>query len=464
MTGQRATWPLRAAARWGAHGVAFIALLLSGVFQPATAGEAPGAVAFGGRLYDNWYQELRHKPPQTVHPSYPASGKYASQPAETWRCSECHGWDYKGKDGLYGKNNEHHTGIKGIRGMLGADPAKIIAVLKAPSHKYDEILYDDQLDAIAAFVTRGQVNMDEYIDAKTGNSLGDKGKQERFYLTVCSNCHGTDGMETGDLPSLGLLAKNSPYEALHKILVGHPKAKMPSAGAFGRDFVADLLANLQALPWRADRQVKPPRHILASIARGGRLYDNWVLEGNKRPPTAPNPNYPAGAKPVSAETTWRCVQCHGWDYMGREGATGATASGIQTLIGAPVAKIISVLNDDKHRYGDLLSADDQTDLANFVSAGQIDMGRYIDRKTAAVKGDAARYKTLYDSVCATCHGFDGRKITTSPPLGQTTRAIPWSALHKVVNGHPDEVMPPMRSLSLDMSADIVAYMLTLPKD
>ena len=25
--------------------------------------------------------------------------------ADTWRCKECHGWDYKGKDGAYAKGS-----------------------------------------------------------------------------------------------------------------------------------------------------------------------------------------------------------------------------------------------------------------------------------------------------------------------------------------------------------------------
>ncbi|MDI6800760.1 MAG: hypothetical protein QMD01_01690, partial [Thermodesulfovibrionales bacterium] len=70
-------------------------------------------LVMGGVLYDNWLAELRVKADKT-HPSYPAEGKQKG--AATWRCKECHGWDYKGKDGDYSKGNARYTGIKGITG------------------------------------------------------------------------------------------------------------------------------------------------------------------------------------------------------------------------------------------------------------------------------------------------------------------------------------------------------------
>ena len=51
-------------------------------------------IGFGGRLYDNWFEALATDEPEGTHPSYPAVG--LQQGAATWRCKECHGWDYKG--------------------------------------------------------------------------------------------------------------------------------------------------------------------------------------------------------------------------------------------------------------------------------------------------------------------------------------------------------------------------------
>jgi thiosulfate dehydrogenase len=68
-------------------------------------------VAKGALLYDNWPLEALVLIGKT-HPSYPAEGKVKGD--STWRCKECHGWDYKGKAGAY-SSGKHYTGIKGAR-------------------------------------------------------------------------------------------------------------------------------------------------------------------------------------------------------------------------------------------------------------------------------------------------------------------------------------------------------------
>ena len=63
---------------------------------------------------------IEAKAPEQSHPLYPADGEYAAKPKANWRCKECHGWDYKGRDGAYAKGS-HYTGIKGIRQWAGGD-------------------------------------------------------------------------------------------------------------------------------------------------------------------------------------------------------------------------------------------------------------------------------------------------------------------------------------------------------
>jgi hypothetical protein len=75
-------------------------------------------LAAGGRIYDNWWDALDREEPEGTHPSYPASAE--QEGAVTWRCKECHGWDYKGVDGVY-RSGSHYTGIKGIDGAIGMD-------------------------------------------------------------------------------------------------------------------------------------------------------------------------------------------------------------------------------------------------------------------------------------------------------------------------------------------------------
>ena len=104
------------------------ALLLFGASVPAMAAETESAIARGGRLYDKWFTENKAAKPAADHPAYTVKdGKYGKD--TSWRCKECHGWDYMGKDGAYAKGG-HATGIKGIGGANGKDPAAIVAMLR----------------------------------------------------------------------------------------------------------------------------------------------------------------------------------------------------------------------------------------------------------------------------------------------------------------------------------------------
>ena len=70
----------------------------------------------------------------------------------------------------------------------------------------------------------------------------------------------------------------------------------------------------------------------------------------------------------------------------------------------------------------------------------------------------------YTTICATCHGADGTKIITGLPLGQIARRDPWETLHKVINGHPDEAMPALRVVGIEILTDILAYVQSLPPE
>ena len=114
-----------------------IAVSIMGFAQPVFTAEELSSIARGGRLYDKWFKVVKVETPTTPHPAYPKDGKYYGKKGSDWRCKECHGWDYQGKDGAYSKG-KHFSGIKGIRDMAGAEPDKIIAVLKDDTHGYTD--------------------------------------------------------------------------------------------------------------------------------------------------------------------------------------------------------------------------------------------------------------------------------------------------------------------------------------
>ncbi len=433
----------------------------------ATADETLSSIVRGGRLYDNWQSETRSPVPAEPHPAYPAGSAYAASPEVNWRCKECHGWDYLGRNGAYSKG-DHYTGIKGISGMAGADPDKIIAILTDETHGYGGLLADRDLRALANFVSQGQVYMDRFIDRASRLAKGDKTRRQSYYITICATCHGRGGLKIRTMPPLGYVAKENPWEALHKILNGHPAENMPALRVIDMSILVDVLAYVQTLP--ADE-------ILYSIVRGGRLYDNWLKEIEGRAPVfSPwaypvdkrHPAYPADRRyAMEPETNWRCKECHGWDYRGKDGAysegehyTGI--KGIRAMAGADPERIIATITDETHGYGGLLDDHDLRALANFVSEGQVDMDRFIDRTLKVARGDPLRHMAYYTTICAACHGRDGFKIITMPPLGKVARNNPWETLHRILNGHPAENMPALRALDMSILVDILAYVQTLP--
>jgi hypothetical protein len=216
----------------------------------ATAGESEAySISRGGRLYDKWFKES--KPAQTPkgeHPGYPKTGKYLGNKGADWRCKECHGWDYRGDQGVY-KSGKHFTGIKGIQGMAGSDPERILAVLRDETHSLGQSgLTDRDYRDLALFVSRGQVDSSRFIDASSKSVAGNKMAGQGYYETVCANCHGLDGKEDDRMPPLGKLANDNPWEVLHKVINGQPNEEMPSLRAFDLQVGVDILAYLQTLP------------------------------------------------------------------------------------------------------------------------------------------------------------------------------------------------------------------------
>ncbi|MBT4711461.1 MAG: hypothetical protein HOB82_08035 [Alphaproteobacteria bacterium] len=208
-------------------------------------------ISNGGRLYDKWWNVLYAPEPEDTHPAYTADGTKSG--STTWRCKECHGWDYRGADGAYATGS-HFTGIKGIRDFAGADPAAIVDILVGPLHGFTEaVLPRPAIDALALFVAKGQVDATQYINYETKAALGNASRGADLFQTICSVCHGIDGtdMNFGDEDSplyVGTLANDNPWEILHKIRFGHPGAPMVAMFALDVQDQVDVLTYLQLLP------------------------------------------------------------------------------------------------------------------------------------------------------------------------------------------------------------------------
>jgi len=207
----------------------------------------------------------------------------------------------------------------------------------------------------------------------------------------------------------------------------------------------------------------------SSIARGGLLYDKWFKVIGAKKPGGTHKSWPAANTKKAGDVTWRCKSCHGWDLKGKDGAyaNGSYKTGIkglEAMANADTAKIVAIMKDGNHMMGGMMSDQDYTDLANFVSKGQFDMRKYVDYGTKKVKGDAAKGAAYYNTVCAKCHGKDGTlPKEMEETVGELSNGNPWEIMQKIMNGQPAENMPAMRAFGPQVAADILAYGQSLPK-
>jgi len=212
-------------------------LCIGGAIDAATRGVADPIR--GGKMWDKWWVMNGVTPPQTNHPLYPTTSQQSGP--NTYRCKECHGWDYKGVDGAY-NSGSHYTGIRGVFGST-MSPADMFDLLKldtiANGHGYANYGMSDQdiLD-IVEFVQNYLIDTDLYIDTD-GIFSGDEA-QGQYNFTQgaggtlqCTMCHGPDGdwinFGTPELPEwVGTVADHNPWELMHKIRFGQPATSMPS--------------------------------------------------------------------------------------------------------------------------------------------------------------------------------------------------------------------------------------------
>jgi mono/diheme cytochrome c family protein len=216
------------------------------------------------------------------------------------------------------------------------------------------------------------------------------------------------------------------------------------------------------------------------MASGGRLYDRWYAALGKKGLTTNHPSWPSDNTNLSGADTWRCKNCHGWGYLGRDGhlRSGAGATGIRGLQrarGLSVEALVAILADDTHRFtDDLIPGHAKQRLAAFVSQGQHNVAQHF-YPSGEVKGNAVAGRNLFQTLCAACHGFDGkaRKLGGSGNpgyagkpyyVGTKARDGPIEVLHKIRNGHPGAPMISLRGLGMQSALDVLAHARQLPTE
>jgi cyclophilin family peptidyl-prolyl cis-trans isomerase/mono/diheme cytochrome c family protein len=206
----------------------------------------------GGKLYDTWWlTSSNYTEPAENHPLWANQTTNTLSGSDTWRCSECHGWDYKGDQGAY-SSGPHYTGFSGLAAATNKSPIDVFCSIKDgssinPLHQFgttDTVVVLDDFDVLklTKFILEtgenGLADSDVFIVPGTNIAAGNFDIGEPLYndKAGCSACHGISGDQSAGNTTLDELARNNPWEALHKIRYGHPGTNMPS-------YIDDSLAN-----------------------------------------------------------------------------------------------------------------------------------------------------------------------------------------------------------------------------
>jgi mono/diheme cytochrome c family protein len=253
--------------------VAGLVLLLAGTGFVFTRGQqqtpASQDLVAGAQLYDSWFAALGVDPPPGNMPLWSRQSTNTRSGADTWRCSECHGWDYQGSQGAYASGS-HYTGFPGVmQALQNMSVDEVMGQLrgqKDPAHDFSKYIDDAHLEQLATFLKLGLIDDSQYIDSTSLKVIGgDLQHGQQLFQQTCARCHGKDGTEKvfrteGIDEYLGSVANRDPWRFLHRTRFGVAGTDMPIGyelgwiPADGRD----VLKYVQTLPTGQESATPPP--------------------------------------------------------------------------------------------------------------------------------------------------------------------------------------------------------------
>lgn len=229
----------------------------------------------GAQLYDQWAAALGVEPPDSDMPIWSRQSTNTRSGAVTWRCSECHGWDYRGAQGAYSAGS-HATGFPDVMSLAAELSVEDIAahlgsqktdqVMQDAAHDFSTYLDEAAMTQVALFLKYGTIDDREYIDPISLRVIGGDAKHgEQLYETTCTACHGVDGKQIifrteGIDEYLGSVANRDPWRFLHRTRFGVAGTNMPVGLSLGWTPAdgRDVLAYAQGLPTGGEIAVVEP--------------------------------------------------------------------------------------------------------------------------------------------------------------------------------------------------------------
>jgi len=277
--------------------VFIISLFIFSVNQVTAQSETPTGtdIVEGARLYDKWYLVMQGEQPSGDMPIWSRQTTNSRSGLDTWRCSECHGWDYLGVEGAYGSGS-HMTGFPNVMALsANMSISEIVDHLngsKDPAHDFSKFMDDVNLKKVAAFLKFGTINDQKFIDPISLRVINENLENGKFlFQSTCVACHGEDGKliifhTEGIDEYLGSVANRDPWRFLHRTRFGVAGTNMPIGYDLGwsAEDGRDILAYVQTLPSGGQiASVRPSSNITPTpgVNIGGPAFNLWsgILTG-----------------------------------------------------------------------------------------------------------------------------------------------------------------------------------------
>jgi thiosulfate dehydrogenase len=197
--------------------------------------------------------------PSSDQPLWATQSTNTRSGGDTWRCKECHGWDYQGATGAYGSGS-HFTGFPGVLGVQSESFDTIVAFINGSANSDHDFsaMGDEAVNDLATFLKSNLIDVSPLIDPETKAAVGGDTENGESLYSACSACHGEDGRlinfgDDDDPTYVATVALDNPWEFLHKVRAGQPGTAMPASldAGWSMDDLLDLLAFSQSLPTEA---------------------------------------------------------------------------------------------------------------------------------------------------------------------------------------------------------------------
>ena len=249
-----------------------VGILILGALSACAPPDRPGAdamsteefehIAFGGRLFDMWYDDIDtdfvpdnaetpeldgHGGPNGNGTLNGADGKPIASTGHDYRLKNLFGWDMRGDAGIYGREHQAKPWVLPF-GPLSSQHARAsrsqwidrVTNGEGGLPAYGDVMSSAEIEALVDFMLAVRDRRLPYpddlyslaSDAPKGFILapgGDAENGRRFYSKQCADCHGPDGtkiiFDNGE-QSLGQHARYYGYAVAMISLSGEPGSEM----------------------------------------------------------------------------------------------------------------------------------------------------------------------------------------------------------------------------------------------